>query len=467
MNAPQSSNWKLRGPGELRDHFGGPLLLPGDEGYEAARRVWNGAVDRRPAIVARCLNAADVRAAVQFGREQGLLIAVRGGGHNVAGTAVCDGGIVVDCSLMKTIEIDASAQIVSVAPGVLWGEVDAATQAHGLAVPGGIVTHTGVAGLTLGGGIGWLMRRFGLTCDSLAGADVVGADGRPMRAGPEHDPDLLWALRGGGGNFGIVTSFRFRLHEVGPVVLAGILLHPAERAVEVLRFYRDFAARAPLALTTIITVRRAAPLPLIPPELHGRPIISVGVCYAGDVEEGARVLAPLRRFGPPLLDLIQPTPYTAHQSFVDPTVPHAWHYYWRSHFLKSLSDEVVDTIAAFAWEAASPKSFSVMFQMGGTVADVPEGATAFGGRRAAFAVNINAVWAPTEDGQQDIVWTKAFWAALRPVAMDASYVNFLNDEGAEHVRAAYGYAVYARLARLKRRYDPDNAFRLNQNIPPA
>jgi hypothetical protein len=346
-------------------HLRGPVLRSGDDGYGEARRVWNGMIDRKPALIVRCTGAADVIAAVNFAREHRLLVAVRGGGHNVAGTAVCDGGIVVDLSPMKGIRVDPVARTAWAQPGVLWGEFDHETQAFGLATPGGIVTHTGIAGLTLGGGIGWLMRKHGLTCDNLLAADVVTAAGQLLHASPQEHPDLFWGLCGGGGNFGIVTSFEYRLHPVGPQVLAGVLLHTAERAGEVLRFYRDYIAAVPDELTTIVNLRKAPPAPFLPPHLHGRPVVIIGVCYAGDIAAGERVLAPLRAFGAPLIDLIRPTAYTAHQGLFDASVPHGLRYYWKSEYLAALSDQAIDTLVAHAWQAPSPTSYTIMFQLGG------------------------------------------------------------------------------------------------------
>ncbi len=453
--------------GDLRDRFEGSLLLPGDEGYEAARRVWNGAIDRRPALIARCLRTSDIQTAIRFARDRDLRIAIRGGGHGVAGTAVCDDGIVVDCSLMKTIHVDPITRIALVSPGALWGDLDAATQAHGLAVPGGIVTHTGVAGLALGGGIGWLMRRYGLTCDNLVGAEVVTADGCLLSVSGSQHADLLWGLRGGGGNFGAVARFVFRLRPVGPSVLAGLILHPAERGDEVLHFYRDFADKAPDEVTTIVSFRRVPPLPLFPSNLHGRPVVSLGVLHTGSIDAAERALAPLRAFGPPLLDLVHPTPYVAHQAILDASVPHGWHYYWRTHYLSALSDGAIDTIGRHAWKAPSSRSFTIMFHMGGAVGRVAAGETAFAGRDAAFAVNINSAWTPPESADPQIAWARAFWQALRPHASGGAYINFLDEPVGDRVREMYGPVVYERLAALKRRHDPENVFRLNQNVPPA
>ena len=443
----------------------GPVLTFGDEGYEEARRVWNGVIDRRPRLIARCTGAADVAAAVRFAAERHLLVAVRGGGHGVAGTAVCDDGIVVDCSEMKGIHVDPAARTARAQPGVLWGELDGQAQTFGLATTGGIVTHTGIAGLTLGGGIGWLMRKHGLTVDNLVAADVVTAGGELVHAGEDEHPDLFWGLRGGGGNFGVVTSFEYRLHPLGPV-LAGPVFWPMEDAADVLGFYRDFVAGVPDELTTIVNLRKAPPLPAVPENLHGRPVCAVSICWSGDPATGEAVLRPLRGYGRPLLDLVRIKSYAEHQSMFDPVVPHGWHYYWKSLELAPLSAGVIDALATHAARVTSPRSYALVFQLGGAVARVPEDATAYSHRQAAHAVNINAVWLPDEPvADREVAWTQDFFAALEPFQTGV-YVNFLGDEGEGRVRAAYGEDNYARLAALKARYDPDNLFRLNQNIRP-
>ncbi|HEX2087714.1 MAG TPA: FAD-binding oxidoreductase, partial [Solirubrobacteraceae bacterium] len=313
----------------LREGFSGALLRPHDAGYDEARRIWNGAIDRRPACIARCTGPADVVAAVRFAREHDLLVAVRSGGHGVGGHAICDGGLVIDLSAMKGIRVDPVARTARAEAGVLWGELDRETQLFGLATVGGIVTHTGIAGLTLGGGIGWLMRKYGATVDNLLSVDLVTADGELVTASERENPDLFWAVRGGGGNFGVVTSFEYRLHPVGPVVLAGPIFHPLESAPEVLRAYRDVISRAPDELTTIFNVRLAPPLPFLPPEVHGRPIVMIGACYAGRAQDGVEVVRPLKELGTPIVDLLEPKPYVALQSMFDPSVPHGWHYYWK------------------------------------------------------------------------------------------------------------------------------------------
>jgi FAD/FMN-containing dehydrogenase len=437
------------------------LIHPGDAGYDDARKIWNGAIDRRPALIVRCRETADVVAALRLARERDLPVAVRGGGHGVAGTAVCDDGVVIDLSPMKRITVAGSTARAQ--GGVLWGELDAATQARGLATVGGIVTHTGIAGLTLGGGIGWLMRRHGATVDNLIGAEVVTPDGSVLAA----DDELLWGLSGGGGNFGVVTEFEYRLHPVGPTVLAGPVYHALEDGPELLRFFRDFIADAPDELTTIVNLRPAPPLPALPPELHGRPVVAIGTCWAGDPEAGERALAPLRAFGTPLIDLIAPRPYVQLQGMFDPVVPHGWHYYWRSWELPPLTDAAIDTLVERAAAITSPRSYIIVFQLGGAMTR-PERDTAFGQRAEGHDVNINAVWLPgDEDGDRHAAWSRETFDALAPHGLGRAYVNFMSDEGPARVRAAFAPETYARLVALKRAYDPDNVLRLNHNIDPA
>jgi FAD/FMN-containing dehydrogenase len=450
----------------LSRHFRGALTRPGDAAYDAQRRIWNGAIDRRPALIARCTGAADVRAAVGFARERELVVALRGGGHNVAGTAVCDGGIVVDLSPMKGTWVDPRARVARAQPGLLWGEFDHETQPFGLATPGGIVSHTGIAGLTLGGGLGWLMRRHGLTSDNLLSADVVTADGAIVRASAEENADLFWGLRGGGGNFGIVTSFEYRLHAVGPTVLAGVILHPAAMAREVLSFYRDYIASAPDELMTIVVLRMAPPAPFLPESIHGQPVVIIAVCWAGPVEEGERAIAPLRRFGEPLADLIRPTPYASHQALLDPSVPHGLGYYWKSEYLRPLSDALIDTLVAHAWPLPTPESYAAVFHMGGAVGREDPDGSAFEDRRATHAMTIDGVWSEPAASGTCIAWARGFWEAVRPHSTGRVYMNFLGEEGEDRVRAAYGTAKYERLRALKRKYDPTNFFRMNQNIVP-
>ena len=464
LAAPEPPTLDLEG---LRTGFRGPVIGPDDESYREARSIWNGAIDRRPACIARCTGVADVAAAVRFARKRDLLVAVRSGGHGVGGHALCDGGLVIDLSPMKGIRVDPTARTARAEAGVLWGELDRETQLFGLATVGGIVTHTGIAGLTLGGGIGWLMRKHGATVDNLVSADLVTAEGEIVTASEEENGDLFWAIRGGGGNFGVVTSFEYRLHRVGPTVLAGPIFHPLEDAPAVLRFYREFISTAPDELTTIFNLRVAPPLPFLPEEVHGKPIVMVGACYAGPPEGGAEVVRPLKEFGSPIVDLLEPKPYLALQSMFDPAVPHGWHYYWKSVELPPLSDEAIDTLVEHASALTSPKSYCIVFQLGGALARVAEGETAFSQRDAAHNVNINAVWTEEDpDAERHIAWARDFFDAMQPHAGGRVYLNFLGEEGADRVRQAYGAGSYERLVELKRAYDPTNFLRLNQNIEP-
>jgi FAD/FMN-containing dehydrogenase len=449
--------------------FRGEAIAPGDDGFETARAVWNGVVDRRPRLIARCSGTADVVAAVRFAREHDLEIAVRGGGHNVAGTAVCDDGIVIDLSAMNAVSVDAVGRVALVQGGALWGDVDHETQAFGLATTGGIVGHTGVGGLTLGGGIGWLMRKHGLTVDNLVDAEVVTAEGEIIRASADDHPDLFWALRGGGGNFGVVTAFRFALHPVGPTVIAGPVFWAGEDTVEVLRFYREFVSGAPDELGNVIRLGTIPPLPVVSEELHYRPAIAVASCYAGPLEDGAGAVRALREFGKPLVDLVGPTRYVDHQTGLDDTVPHGWHYYWKATNLTGLSDEVIDIVAEHAYRASSPRSYAAMFHLGGAVARVPRDAAAYPGRDAEHNIVIDAAWLPAEDdavGAVERAWTRGFLDALEPHRAGV-YVNFLDaDDDQSRVREAYGEDTYRRLTEVKAKYDPENVFHNNKNIQP-
>jgi FAD/FMN-containing dehydrogenase len=454
-----------RALGQLQDSLRGSLVRPDDPGYDEHRRIWNGSIDRRPALTVRCAGVSDVIEALRFARRTGLTMAVRGGGHSFPGYSACDDGVVIDLSPMKGIRVDPEARTVRAQAGVLLGELDREAQAFGMAVPAGIVTHTGLAGLTLGGGIGWLMRKHGLTIDQLLSVDVVTADGRFVKASERENPELFWAIRGGGGNFGIVTDFEFRLNPVGPIVLAGPIFWPMEESPDVLRFYRDWITDVPDELTTIVVHRQMPPLDAIPAELHGRPVVSVICCYAGPVEDGELVVKPMREFGAPILDLCVPKPFVQHQSMFDPSFPKGWWYYFRSADLAVLSDEVIDIVADRAQKMTSPLTAFPIFQLGGAIAKVGEDETAFNGRGSGHTINVNATTATSEGFDDEREWSREFWTALKPYHQSV-YVNFLMDEGEERVREAYGAAKYDRLKALKREYDPDNVFRLNQNIPP-
>jgi hypothetical protein len=450
---------------ELAASFGGDLIRPADATYDEQRRIWNGSIDRRPALIARCAGVADVISAVRFAHEHEQLVAVRSGRHSYPGLGVCDGGIVIDLGQIKGIRVDPEARIARAQAGVLLGDLDRETQAFGLAVPAGIVTHTGLAGLTLGGGVGWLERKYGLTIDQLLGVDVVTAEGEFVRASEEENADLFWGVRGGGGNFGVVTEFEFRLNPVGPMVLAGPIVWAMADSPKVLRFYREWIREAPDELTTIVTHRRVLAVPTIPEELHGKHVVIVGTCYAGPAEEGERVLKPLREFGSPLLDGCAPMPFSKHQAMLDPSFPHDWWYYIRSCNLAELTDEVIDILVDHGLRIASPVTVFSIFHLGGAVARVGEDEAAFGGRDAGHTVNVIGITKTDEGFEQEREWARGLWTALGPHHQNV-YVNFLMEEGEDRIREAYGPTKYDRLKALKRKYDPDNFFRLNQNIPP-
>jgi FAD/FMN-containing dehydrogenase len=423
-------------------------------------------VDRRPAVIARCADERDIVAALKVARERGLPVAVRGGGHNVAGNAMCDGGVVIDLSTQKGIDVDPDQRTARVQPGVLLGELDRATQAFGLATPTGNVSMTGVAGLTLGGGLGWIARKHGPASDNLLSAEVVTAGGDLVRASAEENADLLWGLRGGGGNFGVVSSFEYQLHPVGPEVLAGGVLHSFADAPDVFRFLGVFVADAPDELSvTASTFRAAPPLP-VPPELYGELVIVLAVCYAGDLTAGERAVRPLRSFGAPLVDLIAPMPYTALQSASDAAYPSGQQNYWKSHYIDDIGDGVIATILEHAPRMSSPLSSFYLQHLGGAISRAGTDSTSFGHRDATFDFAILTVWRDPADSDEHVTWAREFFAAMQPYATGV-YVNNLGTEGADRVRAAYAPQTYERLVALKRTYDPQNVLRLNQNIPPG
>jgi FAD binding domain/Berberine and berberine like len=444
----------------------GELVRPGNGMYDELRRVWNGSIDRYPALIARCAGVADVIASVRFARAHGLLVAVRGGGHSFPGLSTNDGGIVVDLSLMKGIRVDPEARTVRAQAGVLLGALDWETQAFGLAVPAGIVTHTGLAGLTLGGGIGFLMRKFGLTIDNLLSIDLVTAEGEFVKANEHENADLFWGVRGGGGNFGIVTEFELRLNPVGPHVVAGPVFWPMEEASDVLRFYRDWIADAPDELMTVVVQRKARALPGVPSELIGKRMVAVACCYAGSVEDGERVVRPLKEFRSPVLDLCVPKPYLANQGMFDPSFEPGWWYYIRSCDVGGLTDEVIDVMVEHGHQITSPITSIALWQMGGAVSRVGEDETAFNGRGAGHTFNINGNTESAAGFEGEREWARSYWSALSPYHTSV-YVNFLMEEGEERIRQAYGAEKYERLKTLKTKYDSDNFFRLNQNIPPG
>jgi FAD/FMN-containing dehydrogenase len=452
---------------EFEDGLHGEMVKPGDGAYDEARSIWNGAHDARPAVIARCADASDVRHAVGFARSEGLDVAVRGGSHSIPGFSTCDGGIVIDLSPMKGIEVDVDAATVRAEGGLTWGELDAATQEHGLATTGGLVSTTGVAGFTLGGGIGWLMRKHGLSCDNLRSAELVTADGQVLTASATENPDLFWALRGGGGNFGVVTSFEFDLYPVGPTVTAGPVFYPGERAEEILRFYRDFTGDLPDELTTVANLLTAPPAPFLPEEWHGKKLIGLIGCYAGDPEEGAKAMQPLRDLGDPVADLVGPMPYVQMQGLIDALYPRGTKAYMKAGYMGDLDDHAIETLVRYHQDATSPASEIHVHDFGGAVARADADETAYGERQAPYVLNIIAM--SHEPGGLDthIDWAHRLYADIEPSLTGGAYINFLSSEGEDRVKAAYGADKFARLRALKDRYDPTNLFHLNQNIPPS
>lgn len=438
----------------------GALLAPGDDEYDAARRVWNGMIDRRPALIARCTGAEDVMACVDFAREQNLPVSVRGGGHNVAGTAICDNGLVIDTSPMKGIYVDPEARTATVQAGATWGELDRETQAFGLATPGGEVSQTGIAGLTLGGGYGWLRRKYGLSCDNLLAVDIVTPDGRFRHASDAKHTDLFWALRGGGGELGVVTAFTFRLHPVGPEVMAATLLHPLDENTPVLlRQWRDLVATLPNEATVAASFWTIPAIPEMPAELHHQPVVILEGVYSDSVESGDVIFQPLRALGDPLVDLSGPTPYLAVQSAYDAFVPDGDLYYWKSLYVKALTDDAIDAIVTVAHERPSPRTLLVLRQLGGAMSRIAPDATAFGDRSAPFHFSLDATWTNPAQSESIIAWTRARWDELQPFATDGFYVNFPGfwEEGAALQRAAFG-ANYERLQAIRQQYDPQGLF---------
>ena len=451
----------------LRGELRGALCYPGEPGYEEARTIWNAMVDRRPAAVIRAASAEDVVQAVQVARRHQLVLSIRGGGHHIAGNAVCDGGLMLDLSQMKSVRIDAAARTARVEPGVLLAEFDKEAQAFGLATPLGINSTTGVAGLTLGGGFGWVSRKFGLTVDNLISADVVLADGARVHASAQENQDLFWAIRGGGGNFGVVTSFEFRLHPVGPEVLAGLIVHPLANAKEILRGYRRAVAEAPDDLTCWAVMRKAPPLPFLPTEVHGTEVLVLAVCYVGKPEDGPRTIAPLRALGQPIADVVGPMPFAAWQQAFDPLLTAGRRNYWKSHDFAELGDAAIDLMVESAARLPSPETEIFIASLGGAVNRVPAASTAYPHRDVNFVRNVHTRWGEASQDEACIGWARRFFEAMAPHATGGVYVNFMPQDEAQRVqRGAYG-PNYERLSRLKAKYDPGNLFRQNQNIQPA
>ncbi len=451
---------------ELREAVNGTVLRSGEDGYEEACRIWNGAFDeRRPAAIVQASGAADVIAAVGFARSNGLPLAVRGGGHSVAGFSTVDDGLVVDLSAMRDVRVDLAGRRADVGPGAVWADVDHETQAHGLATTGGLVSTTGVAGFTLGGGIGWLMRKHGLACDNLVGADVVTADGRLVHASSEENSDLFWGLRGGGGNFGIVTRFEFALHPVGPVVYAGLIFFSAEHDIELTQMFRDWAPDVPENITAALNLTTAPPLPVVPEAWHGKKVTALIVVSAGPHEEAEAQVRVFRERFEPVADLLGPMPYQAMQSLIDPLWPKGIHAYFKATNLARIDDELIERLHALHFSAPGPQCEIHLHQMGGAVAAPADGDTAFSERTMPFVVNAVTGWQDPSESNAHAEWAREVVDAAAQASTGRAYVNFLSD--AEDAADSYGAEKYAALQALKRKYDPTNLFRLNQNIEPG
>jgi FAD/FMN-containing dehydrogenase len=455
-------------PTTLDETFVGDLIRPGDPRYDEARSLFNGMMDKRPALIARCVNAEDVRAALAYAREEDLVVAVRGGGHSSPGHSGCDDGIVIDTSPMKSVAIDVAARTGVFGAGLTWGELDAATQEHGLAVTGGRVSHTGVAGLTLGSGSGWLERKCGLTCDNLLSAQVVTADGAIVRASADENPDLFWGIRGGGGNFGVVTEFRFRLHPVGPIIYAGAIFHPRSAARELLRFYRDFMEDAPDEIGGGLALATVPPEEPFPQDAWGQPACVLLVLHTGDPGEGEAALRPLAEWGRPWVRMVQPMPYAAVQQLTDPGCPWGIRDYFKVDYLAELPDEAIDAAVEKAEEIGSPFTQLIFCPLGGALAKPDRRTMAMNLPDAKWLYFCLAMWWEPSSDDAEIAWARSLMETMRPWTSDRAPLNFVNtDEGLTRLRATFGEEKFGRLMALKARYDPENVFALNLNIPPS
>ena len=451
---------------EFKAHFRGEVLFPRDSGYDEARQIWNAMIDRRPALIACCASPEDVVRAVGFARKHDLLVSIRGGGHNIAGNAVCDDGLMIDLSLMKSVRVDANARRATVEPGCTLGDFDAAVQAHGLATPLGINSTTGVAGLTLGGGFGWLSRKYGMTIDNLLSADVITADSSRVHASETENADLFWGLRGGGGNFGVVTRFEFQLHPVGPDVLSGLIVFPFEQAKSVLTQFARFTETMPDELNVWMVTRKAPPLPFLPEDVHGKEMVALALCYVGDPANGEKLIEPLRGFGTAHGEHIGVQPYTAWQQAFDPLLTRGARNYWKSHNFSRLSDGAIDAIIEYAAALPSPQCEIFIGTIGGQTARVAPEAMAYSSRDANYVMNVHCRWESPAEDERCIAWARQFFAKSQPFASGGAYINFLTQDETDRIAFAYG-ATYDRLVKLKKKYDPTNLFRMNQNIKPA
>jgi len=444
----------------------GGVLAPGDTGYDDTRAIWNAMIDKRPGLIARCRGVADVRNALQLARDHNLQFSVRGAGHNIAGNSLCEGGLLIALSPMKSVRVDAASRTVRVEPGATLGDLDHETQAFGLAVPTGINSTTGIAGLTLGGGFGWLGRKYGMTIDNLLSADVVTAKGEVVRASETENADLFWGIRGGGGNFGIVTSFEFRCHEVGPEVLAGLVVYSQDDGKKLFDSYRKFAKDSPEELTTWVVMRQAPPLPFLPEEVHGTNVMVFAFLYSGNPKDGEKHVQPLRNFGKPLGEMVGPMPFAGWQTAFDPLLTPGARNYWKTHNFKDLSPDVMALLLQYAGALPTPLSEIFIGQMGGVQARIPAEATAYRGRDAEYVMNVHTRWEDAKDDERCIAWARKFWKEVAPHAMPEAYINFMTADEGTRVPDAYG-ENFDRLSKLKAKYDPENRFRMNQNIPPA
>jgi FAD/FMN-containing dehydrogenase len=451
---------------EFKALFQGDMLLPGDVDYDEVRQIWNAMIDRRPALIARCASPEDVVQAVKFARRHNLIVSIRGGGHNIAGNAVCDDGLMIDLSLMKGVQVDPNARRATVEPGCTLADFDAATQAHGLATPMGINSTTGVAGLTLGGGFGWLSRKYGMTVDNLLSADVVTADGSKVHTSATENDDLFWGLRGGGGNFGIVISFEFQLHPVGPDVLSGLIAFPYDQAKSVLTQFARFTEKMPDDLNVWMFSRKAPPLPFLPEEVHGKEIVALALCYSGDPADGEKLIEPLRGFGTAYGEHIGVQPYAAWQQTFDPLLTPGARNYWKSHNFSELSDGAIDTIIEYAGTLPSPHCEIFIGTLGGQTARIAPDAMAYSSRDANYALNVHARWESPAEDERCIAWAREFFDSSKPFASGGAYINFLTQDEGDRIAFAYG-ATYNRLGKLKKKYDPTNFFRMNHNIKPV
>jgi len=450
---------------KLKSNLNGKVVLPDDSGYDEARKIWNAMINKRPAAIVKCAEARDVQHAMEFARENSLEVSIRGAGHNIAGNSLCDNGLTIDFSGMKNVRVDTVKKSAYVEPGVTLGDFDKAAQAHGLVTPTGINSTTGIAGLTLGGGFGWLTRKYGLTIDNLISAEVITADGDRITASENNHADLFWAIRGGGGNFGVVTQFEFKLHALGSEILAGLIVFPFSQARQVLTQYRDFIESTPTELNVWVVIRHAPPLPFLPEEVHGKKVVVLPIFYAGELAEGQRLIEPLHRFGDAHGEHIGPQPYTQWQQAFDGLLTPGARNYWKSHNFTELADGVLDSMIEYSGKLPTPQSEIFLGLLSGVSNDVPADATAYGPRDAKFVLNVHGRWDKAEEDDKCIAWAREFFKASATYASTGAYINFMTEDEGARVEAAYGLN-YGRLQQIKKKYDPENFFHMNQNIKP-